>query len=314
MLNTVAKRITSYQIHAYGTPFSSRQPSDAGTGGGDMPEISHHSGGSGGGGGGALRSSRTLDRRVSSSAIAHSVAVASSQHQHNHHPQHQGGCALSPRGSLASPREGDEPVVPTFDEPFPPAPLLMRPPRGASAGGAFASTSAGDPSGGRDAHDEPPGGGSPRGGFGAASSSKGDLASDARTAQFASLAEQRDLRGLEAAIGAAASSASAAGNGDGGDSVHQQYVSSAASAANLRAGGGGSSLPRTSSSRVSVSGGGLPEGIALPPPSSGGRPPLPPLTPSGLTSPHGGMVAPPQQQQLPAILSLSVMERDVLQV
>ena len=156
MLNTVAKRITSYQLHSYGSmsPCSSARASEAGHG--DFADGTHNSGGS-------VR--RSLSRRAS--ATAHAVAV-----MHSGTPETVTSPSHAER-TTASPL-GDEAGAPTFDmNPHGGSPRAER--------GALMTTL------GRQA-------------------SGGDLASDARTAQFASLAELRDLRGLEAAIGAAAAS------------------------------------------------------------------------------------------------------------
>jgi hypothetical protein len=129
--------------------------------------------------------------------------------------------------------------------------------------------------------------------------SPGALSSDTRIAQFASLAEQRDLRGLEAAIGDSSA-----------QEVEQQQQQVAAEAPGFASGTGAaaagaaaasSSLSHPSSSKS----GGLHvslTNIALPPAST-----------SPLASP-GTVRAMQQQHAQAAVMSLTVMERDVLQV
>lgn len=126
-----------------------------------------------------------------------------------------------------------------------------------------------------------------------------ELANDARTAQFASLAEQSDLRGLEAAIGGGATGdhdpeGSSASGGTGGVGI----------ASPTRQDSG----PRRSS--ISVSPAVDAAGAGQYGRTSDAASVLTPARDSTRLSPH----SPRALQQSQSLSALSVMERDVLQV
>ncbi|KAG1671977.1 hypothetical protein FOA52_013349 [Chlamydomonas sp. UWO 241] len=158
----------------------------------------------------------------------------------------------------------------------------------------------------------------------------GELASDARTAQFASMAEQRDLRGLEEAIGASSdnlaadAAAAAAGGGGandddggaadgGGDHPHAEGRPSLDRVGSGGAGGGsgGGMPPRGAAEPGGSGGGGAGTSVARTSDSSGGA-----RAPLGAAQQGGAPFGYPggQQRRMQSLTSLSVMERDVLHV
>ena len=174
MLNTVARRITTYQMFGP-SPCSSTRVSDAG-----FPDVAEGLGRpSTTGGSLGLSSHPSVSRRTSASIHAAVLMRSESVTSSSHPGFHQ-----------ASSLNGDEvPAVPTFDpEPTPKA--------DSSAPG---SPHGGAPSPATDNSGRPAADASTVSRLG----SGGDLSSDARTAQFASMAERSDLRGLEAAMGSA---------------------------------------------------------------------------------------------------------------
>ena len=136
MLNTVAKRITTYQLHSYSSfsPCSSARASEAGHGGGGV-DFSRE----------ASSSRRSLSRRQSGSVHAHALAAHHLSEQHpagggtllhpSSNPPQRTGTAVGGGSHVVGSREslppGEEIVSPTFE--LNPSPSNERTPVAADA-------------------------------------------------------------------------------------------------------------------------------------------------------------------------------------
>ncbi|KAG2495708.1 hypothetical protein HYH03_006308 [Edaphochlamys debaryana] len=203
MLNTITKRVTAVQLFGGSSCATSRRSSLDGTMGGDrgaysrQPSVSAGAGavGPSTGGAGGLPSSgpSASDLRRPSPSLG--------LHASNSNP------ALAPGASAAAPgdfkRESSSSGV--AEAAAPPLPPLPPPPQ-RSASAASAGAMGADAGGGAEAPAPSDGaadngGGGDAEGGGSSSSESGGEDDGGRTAQLATLAEQRDLAGLEAALG-----------------------------------------------------------------------------------------------------------------